>query len=273
MLFFSSKKDFITLSVHNFIMRKLALVPIIIILVCGCVQDSPTGKFLQNQNYSSNDCVSSWNCTDWSECVRNDSYSGVQNRTCNDINSCQSDITRPQEIRVCGLPRITVKETAQMTLELSDLPKEGSWTVSDRNMISQDESTPAEKENGFQSGYYIHYISGAKHLYNYVSVYPLVDSAINMTYRFSSAQSYYRVGEFYEKTDKKIASISEIANPLLGDDSVAYNITVVNSNGQKISLYTICFTKWDVSYVLTLEGSNDYGMLLELAKKAEAKIG
>jgi hypothetical protein len=257
-------------------MRRLLLLPIIVILVCGCVQ-SPTGKFLQNQNYSSNDCVSSWNCTEWSECARNDSYSGVQIRTCVDDSSCQSNATRPLDIRACSLQRITTKEPAQMSLGISDLPSDSNWTVSDKNMVSKDESLTVERESGFLKGYYIHYVSGGKngfsHLYNYVSIYPLVDGAINMTYSYESAKNYYRVGEFYEKTDKKIASISELNSPLIGDDNIAYNITVVDSNGQKISLYTICFTKWDAADVLTLEGSSDYGLLLSLAKKAETKIG
>jgi hypothetical protein len=256
-------------------MRKILILPLIVLIVAGCVQQ-PTGKFLQSQNYSA-DCSSDWNCTEWSSCVRNDSYSGIQIRTCVDVNDCNSSYV-PQESRICGLPRMTVKEPMQMSLDILDLPDDRNWSVSDTNMVSVDESSPSEKEMGFQKGYYVHYLSSDRndfvHVYNYVSIYPLVDSVINMTYTFESAQNYYRIGDFYENTDKKIASISELGNPLLGDYSVAYNITVVDGSGRRRNLYTICFTKWDVADVFTMEGTNiSYDSLKDIAKKAETRIG
>jgi hypothetical protein len=75
--------DFIMLSIHIFIMRMIMFLPIVLVLISGCVQEQPTGKFLVNQ-IDGETCVSSWSCSDWSDCVRVNSYSGLQSRTCTD---------------------------------------------------------------------------------------------------------------------------------------------------------------------------------------------
>jgi len=228
---------------------------------------------LQNMNLT-NTCNPNWNCTEWSSCVRNDSYSGVQSRTCTDLSNCLAE-NQTHESRVCGLPRVTMKEPVQMVLEASDIPG-SNWTVYEKNMISPDEASAGEREMGFVRGYYVHFFSEgiAVHLYNQVSIYPLVDSMINMTYSIDAAMSNYRVGSSYEGTDYNITSMSEIGDPLVGDYSIAYNITIANGSGNKRSIYTICFTKWDVADVVTVEGANvSYDFLKEMAKKAESKIG
>lgn len=53
-------------------------------------------------------CVPSWNCTDWSACVR-----GYQTRECTDDNQCGDNRTKPVESQVCfvGLPNATFNIT------------------------------------------------------------------------------------------------------------------------------------------------------------------
>lgn len=53
-------------------------------------------------------CQPSWNCTDWSACVR-----GYQTRECTDDNQCGDNRTKPVESQVCfvGLPNATFNIT------------------------------------------------------------------------------------------------------------------------------------------------------------------
>lgn len=43
-------------------------------------------------------CTPNWTCTGWSDCV-----SGVQTRTCTDVNNCNTSIDKPEESRTCEL--------------------------------------------------------------------------------------------------------------------------------------------------------------------------
>ena len=261
-------------------MKKLVQLSIIfIILIAGCTQQ-PTGKFLTNQTLEP-ECIPDWNCTFWSECIRTGANTGIQNRTCIDNNNCNVTADKPQESRACGLPRIALKEPSEMVLQISDLPNDKNWTIIEKNLRSREEVSQIERELGFKKGYYVHYFSQYKknnninfiHVYHFVSIYPLVNSAINMTYSFETAKENYKIGSFYENTNKKILSVSELSNPFIGDSSIAYNITVTDFTGFEENIYTICFTKWDVAEVITIEGNDiDYEFLKKLAEKAEERI-
>jgi hypothetical protein len=165
-----------------------------------------------------------------------------------------------------------------MALEISDLPKSSNWTARDRNILSREEVTQIERDLGFKKGFLINYFSQFKNnnieIYHIISIYPLVDSAINMSYSFDTAKENYKVGKFYENSSNKILSLSELADPLIGDFSVGYNTTVVSDvTGFKENIYTIAFTKWDVAEVVKLEGTSvTYEFLKGIAKKAEKKI-
>ncbi len=252
-------------------MKKLLQLSIIfIVLVAGCAQPTGeviTGKVVANETFEE-DCRPNWNCTFWSDCIRTGAEIGIQNRTCIDNNNC---VVNKEESRVCGLPGIALKEPSQMVLEVSDLPDK-NWTV-EKNVRSREEVSQIERELGFKKGYNVTFFSQENDIIkHFISVYPLVNSAINMTFSFETAKENYRTGRRYENTSKRISSISELDNPFIGDFSIAYNVTVLNKN-VKENVYTICFTKWDVAEVITIEGINsDYELLKELAKKAEEKI-
>jgi len=263
-------------------MRKILFLSILsIVVIAGCTQQGPTGKFLANQNLSIG-CTADWNCTVWSDCFRTGSDIGLQNRTCLDNNNCNDFTNKPQESRICGLPKIALKDPEKMALELPDLPKNKNWTIAETNIRSREEASNVERELGFKNGYYVHYSSQYKEndsfeftdVYNYISIYSIVNSAINMTFSFDTAKENYKVGSLYEKTNKRISSISELPDPHIGDFSIAYNITVVSDGTNlKENLYTICFTKMDVSDVVTIEGTNiSYDFIRDLAKKTEEKI-
>lgn len=266
---------------HNLSMRKILLLSVLLVaLVAGCTQE-PTGQFLANQ-VNLRECVTNWTCSNWSSCMRTGSDSAIQNRTCIDSNNCNNITGKPTESRICGIPKIASKEPVQMALEIADLPNDKNWTVMENNIRSVDEASQIERDLGFKKGYYMHYFSqykenesiGFVHVYHFISIYPLVDSAINMSYSFDTAKENYKVGKFYENSSNRILSLSELADPLIGDFSIGYNTTVVSDvTGFKENIYTIAFTKWDVAEVVKIEGSSvTYDFLKELAKKAEAKI-
>ncbi len=257
---------------HNLNMRKILLLSLLLVVfIAGCAQQEPTGTFLANQK-GIEECIQSWNCTDWSVCFRNGTDSGMQNRTCIDENSCNNDANKPYESRICGLPKMSSKDPAQMALEISDLPNSSNWTARDRNILSREEVTQIERDLGFKKGFLINYFSqtgnNSIEVYQIISIYPMVDSIINMTYSFDSVTENYQTGSLYENTNEKIMSVSALPNPLVGEYSMAYNVTLTSD-----SVYTIAFTKWDVAEVIKLRGNKiDYGLLTDLAKKAEAKI-
>jgi len=262
-------------------MRKILLLSmLLVVFVAGCTQ-APTGKFLANQ-IASKECITNWACSDWSNCMRTGSDSAIQNRTCIDSNNCNNITGKPTESRICGIPKIASKEPVQMALGISDLTNDKNWTAMENNIRSVDEASQIEKDLGFKKGYYIHYFSqykenesiGFVHVYHFISIYPLVDSAINMSYSFDTAKENYKVGKFYENSNNKILSLSEFADPLIGDFSIGYNTTVVSDvTGFKENIYTIAFTKWDVAEVIKIEGTNvTYEFLKEISKKAEVKV-
>jgi len=262
-------------------MKKILLLSIILVaIIAGCTQE-PTGKFLANQ-LNAGECLQDWKCTDWSDCIRSGADSGMQNRTCIDNNNCNNLTEKPHESRICGLPKIALKEPDKMALENSDLPKDKNWTTTEKNIISSEEVSQIEKELGFIKGYYVHHSSQFLEnnntefidVYNYVSVYPVVNSAINMSFSFDAAKQNYKIGTLYEKTNKRILSIYELPSPNVGDYSIAYNITVISDvTGFKENIYTICFTKLDVAEVVTIDASKiNYEILRNLAKILENRI-
>jgi len=253
------------------------IVLIFAVLIVSYIQLPPTGEVIANETLESVKCTSDWNCTFWSDCVRTDAETGIQNRTCIDNNNC--NIEKPQESRSCGLPRITLKEPSQMTLQISDLPTDKNWIIKESNTRSREEVSQIEKELGFKKGYNITYSSKEENktdfidIDQFISIYPLVNSAINMSFSFETAKENYREKTFFEnKTNKIILSVSELPSPNIGDLSIAYNITVLYSTtGLRENIYTICFTKWDVAEVIRASGT-DYDFLKDLAEIAEERI-
>lgn len=249
-------------------MKKALILPVLVMLAAGCVQDAPTGKFLANE-LSSDVCVSSWNCSDWSECIRTSTYLGVQNRTCSDVKGCQVQKEKPQESRVCGLPGASTINLTMMMLRSNELPS-SRWTFvagGEKNISS------IERSLGYKEGYYSIFNSTIGKVQQYVSLYPLVDSAINMTFSVDAARSNYRVGGYYENTNKRILTFAEMDNPLVGEGGIAYNISTVDSSGVVEIAYTVCFTKLDVAECVLLEGNRPaYSDLMFIAEKAQTKI-
>lgn len=252
--------------------KVLQLSIIFIVFVAGCTQQTPTGEVLANETLEP-ECTPDWNCTSWSDCVRTGADTGIQKRTCTDNNNCNVPIDESMETRACGVPLIASKEPSEMALQLSDLSGE-NWTIMEKGIRSREEASQIEIDLGFKKGYNITFSSQQNNtIKHFVSVYPLVNSAINMTFSFEAAKENYKIGRYYENTSKRILSISELDDPFIGDLSVAYNISVYDITGLKENIYTICFTKWDVAEVVILEGTDiDYEFLIDLAKKAEERI-
>ncbi len=97
-----------------------------------------------------------------------------------------------------------------------------------------------------------------------------------MSFSFDAAKENYREKTFFEnQTNKIILSVAELPSPNIGDLSIAYNITILYSTtGLRESIYTICFTKWDVAEVIRVSGTeSDYDSLKNLAETAEERIG
>ncbi|NIM46706.1 MAG: hypothetical protein GTN40_00925 [Candidatus Aenigmarchaeota archaeon] len=261
-------------------MKKLLQLSIIfIVLIAGCIQEFPTGGVITNETFEPVKCIPDWNCTFWSDCKRTDVETGIQNRTCIDNNNC--NIKKPQETRACGLPRITLKEPSQMALEISDLPDDKNWLIKESNIRAREKVSQIEKELGFKKGYNITYSSKEDNktdfidIDQFISIYPLVNSAINMSFSFEAAKESYREKGFFENnTNKIILSISDLPSPNIGDLSIAYNITILYSTtGLKENIYTICFIKWDVAEVIRVSGTeSDYDFLKDLVEIAEEKI-
>ena len=63
-------------------------------------EDPPGGDGGSPDGGSSSDCVEDWNCTDWGACVN-----GTQNRACTDLNECDTIYDKPNETRVCFIPK------------------------------------------------------------------------------------------------------------------------------------------------------------------------
>jgi hypothetical protein len=254
-------------------MRNVLLLLVAVLLVSGCVQDQPTGQFLANQ-LNSQECISSWNCSDWSSCLRVDSSSGLQNRICTDINSCQVESARPGESRTCSLPGISMVDTSKMILTVGDLPGDGKWNVTSAGVLPAQNVTANERSLGYVKGYYSNFNSAeSMKFYHRIGIYPMVSTGINMTFDTEAARSFYKVGSLYENTNLRILSFSVLPSLLIGDYGISYNITAQDGSGNVEVIYTICFTKLDVADVVTIQGSQpDYSELVDLARKAEAKI-
>ncbi len=253
-------------------MRKVIQLSIIfVVLVAGCIEGTPTGEIIANETFEP-ECTTDWDCGFWSDCERINSEIGVQNRECIDKNDCGTIDDKPEETRACGVPQMASKEPSEMALQTSDLPSK-RWAIIETSIRFKEEVTKIERDLGFKKGYNVSFFSDEINVKQFIGVYPLVNSAINMSFSFEAAKQTYRLGRFYENTNKKILSISELSDPFIGDLSIAYNVTVVDFGGLKENIYTICFTKWDVAEVLIVEGiESDYEFLKNLAKIAEGRI-
>jgi signal peptidase len=65
----------------------------------GPTQDNPSSDPKNNRptNNTTQNCTENWNCTEWFECIN-----GTQNRTCIDLNNCNTTFNKPIEIRECN---------------------------------------------------------------------------------------------------------------------------------------------------------------------------
>ncbi|NIO44320.1 MAG: hypothetical protein GTN36_02090, partial [Candidatus Aenigmarchaeota archaeon] len=75
-------------------MSIIFIVIIFTIIIVGYTQQLPTGEIIANETFEPVKCTSDWNCTFWSDCIRTDAETGIQNRTCIDNNNCNAE--KPQ---------------------------------------------------------------------------------------------------------------------------------------------------------------------------------
>lgn len=92
--------------------KALALMLIGIVLISGCVSQTEIPP-LSDQPEDVNICVPNWQCSEWGSCVRTDKVIatdvvlGIQNRTCNDLNACNTPpgAVKPVDSQECTIPK------------------------------------------------------------------------------------------------------------------------------------------------------------------------
>ena len=98
---------------------------LVILFVFGIIHASlnPTGEVTkvsnensQSEQVTSKQCISNWQCTNWSECT----LEGEHSRTCTDSNGCQTTSGKPAEKEKCAVTFETIKSNA-LTVSYGDL--------------------------------------------------------------------------------------------------------------------------------------------------------
>lgn len=237
-----------------------ALLVIGIIFVSGCTtqKSSITGSAIAQPTQETPKCEPNWQCTEWSFCVRTGQTSGTQNRTCNDLNSCNTASSKPSESQTCILPAITTKEPSQLALQLSDFPSGQNYTLKERTERVRSDVSSSGLELGWQKGYAVKYyrigsIFDMTAVEQAISIYPVENISKVLTIPYNSTEN---------------TTINELSKPNIGDDSRAYRFDTGTDR-----IFRIEFIKMDVYISLDMYGiTTDYELLKDLAKTVESRI-
>jgi hypothetical protein len=190
---------------------------------------------------------------------------GVQKRTCSDSNGCNIATGKPAESQVCTIPRLAVKESSEMVLQLTDLSS--NYSISERTERTKSDVSENAINLGWQKGYYIRFLRiGTQGLFDVttieqsLSIYPLenVSKVITLPMESNNESIVYE----------------ELSNPNIGENSRAWRIDTKDQLGIEHRYYQIEFIKMNVYTSLYMGGTaTDYELLKDIANKAEVKIG
>lgn len=238
----------------------------LIILISGCVQESGQPGGTQTPS-----CTPDWQCSDWSECSRTGITSGVQKRTCTDVNECNTTVGKPVESQSCSLPPITIKEPSELILQLEDFPEDKNWTLQLRAERAKSDVSEDAITWGWEGGYEVSYyrigsLFDTTRVGQKISIYPLenITKVLGIT-----SQWFLNVSN----TTFSDLTYDELSKPNIGDDSIAYRIKWKDEQDTEHRGYVIEFIKMNVYEYLELTGFTlDYELLKELTQNAESKI-
>jgi hypothetical protein len=246
-------------------MRLEYIIPIlcllVVVLISGCVGQTSQPPIPK--------CEPNWQCGDWNPCTRTGKTTGVQSRTCTDLNSCNNTIGKPAESQTCTLPVITTKEPSEMLLELTDFPSTGNWTLRNREERIKSDVDKEGLNLGWIKGNQATFTKiGGEQIWGIPIDVSKVDHAISI-YPIENISKVLTI----PKQSTENMTINELSKPNIGDDSRAYRIDTKDESGTESRGYVIEFIKMDVYEALSLTGTvTDYELLKDLAKKAESKI-
>jgi len=238
----------------------LVLLLILTVFVSGCIGQTtpPTPK-----------CEPNWQCNDWSNCTRTGKTSGTQSRTCNDLTNCNTTIGKPSESQTCTLPAIATKELSEMSLQLSDFPSEGNWSLRSREERIKSDMSKEALYLGWIKGYQAAFsrIGGAE-----IWGIPTDITLVAHTISIYPSENISKVLDIAPESTEN-TTVNELSKPDIGDDSRAYRIDTKDESGTESRSYQISFIKMDVLMSLYMSGTaTDYELLKDLAKKAESNI-
>lgn len=222
------------------------------------------------ESYSdcANDCP---NCDDGNNCTRD--HFNYENQTCvneamvpccgND--KCDTGETFSSCPKDCKHP-----EPSELVLTLSDLP--GGYEVYARGERVKSDVRKDALNIGWINGYFVDFKkeSGINPyneivLSNQMSIYP--EENISKVLNTSRSQL---IPYKYNSITQTVKRVGMLSSPAIGDESIAYRITIEDTYGTLISkVYQIEFVKLDIYEVLT---GLDYDLLKDAARKLEAKI-
>ena len=176
--------------------------------------------------------------------------------------SAPTAATSPVSTRPAGTSLDTLPG---MALALTDLPP-GFEMIYEGETLPPDESTLLSDPD-YQGGYSVSFSNESSEL----SAGGLIDQTI-LVYSRPVTREYLKEVFFANYPDIANWSLTPLADPGLGDASVAYGFVYPNTT---LSGYMVAFGKGDVyEFVLTMatDETTDYTLLQDLARKAASRV-
>jgi hypothetical protein len=222
------------------------------------------------ESYS--DCVQDCpNCDDGNNCTRD--YFDYENQTCVNeaITPCCGNGNCEIGEAFSSCPRDCEHlEPNELVLQLSDVPEE--YEIYARGERVKSDVQKVALSIGWIKGYFVDFKRENGYeivLSNSMSIYPKENISKVLDLARTEIKPPFLPYEYDPKT-QTIKKIDELPNPSIGDESIAYRITIEDTDGNLISKsYRIDFVKLDVYEVLI---GLDYEVLKDAARKLEAKI-
>ncbi len=251
-------------------LRHLSTISILIVLlVSGCIQE-------QNQQENPTEtqtlnCPSS--CNDKNPCT-NDFCSEQTNFKCMHdeiIPCCGNKICEDGEnfliCNDCPKAKTTTIKPSELALDLKDLPD--NYMIKENRPVSKSEVNMSEAPNiskelmDWDEGYLASFIK--EDSFNAIGQRIYIYSSTENIAKTDFSQAVFLMEENSLNTYEEIPCD-------IGDKCTSWKITITtNDRGDKATVYTLLFIKMNV-YEEIFVFHLDYELLVDLAKKAEAKI-
>ena len=159
-------------------------------------------------------------------------------------------------------PQTTTMQVSELILDLSDFP--GNYSIKERNPRLKSDVNEEGIELGWKGGYYGRYARIGENIFDvtlieqHISLYPI--------------ENITKVPMLPRESTENI-TFEEIPCSGIGDKCISGRMTITDEFGREERVYMIEFVKMDVYELFYIIGtSTDYELLVNLAKKAEAKI-